>query len=298
MRDERDRRGKGPALRWALDRVLGEDPPDAVAFVDADAIADREFLSVAVAALERGARAVQTEYRLAADGTLPAALRAVAFLLFNCVRPAGRAALGLPCHLTGSGMLLSRDVVVQVPWSAFGSTEDVEYTLDLRMAGIAVTYAGGAGVVSPVAPNERAAAVQQQRWEGGKAYLARTRVPALVRAAIRPRRVTLLDAALDLVFPPLSVLGAMAAAGAATAGALALAGTVPAWVVVPWGAAVAGIGLHVVVGLAAAGAPMTAYRALALAPLYVPRKLLRSARVARFQADTWVRTERAGEGPR
>src|SRR3954451_6688300 len=103
VRHNRERRGKGHALRWALDRLLVKVPvPYAVAVVDADAVADPAFLAVGAGALERGARAVQCEYRLAEDGTGVTALRAAALLLFNCVRPAGRATLGLPAHLSGS----------------------------------------------------------------------------------------------------------------------------------------------------------------------------------------------------
>jgi hypothetical protein len=53
--------------------------------------------------------------------------------------------------------------------------------------------------------------------------------------------------------------------------------------------------LYVLVGLKAAGAPAALYRSLAAAPVLVVRKLLRTRRLARFSADTWVRTERVGE---
>jgi 1,2-diacylglycerol 3-beta-glucosyltransferase len=299
VRDRPELRGKGHALRWALERVLVEEPsPDAVAVVDADAVADPGFLAVAVGALERGARAVQCAYRLAEDGTAATALRATALLLFNCVRPAGRARLGLPAHLSGSGMLLARELLVQVPWSALTSAEDAEYTLRLRMAGIGVTYAGGAGVVSPAPPNARAASAQQLRWEGGTAHLARAYVPRLVRAAVRRRRPALLDAALQIALPPLSLLAVADCVGAIIALAGVTAAALPAAVLVPWALAIAAIALHVLVGLAAAHAPQSAYRALALAPLFVVRKVCQLPQVRRFDPNSWVRTERAGEAPR
>ena len=44
--------------------------------------------------------------------------------------------------------------------------------------------------------------------------------------------------------------------------------------------------------LIAAGAPSSAYRALAHAPAFVVRKLFRAHRLLRFRPDSWVRTER------
>ena len=58
------RRGKGHALRWAMDRLLAEtEPPDAVVVVDADSIADRELLGELAAALATGADVAQAEDR-------------------------------------------------------------------------------------------------------------------------------------------------------------------------------------------------------------------------------------------
>ena len=181
VRTDPGARGKGRALRWATDRLLaGDDAPDAVAIVDADSEAAPDFLSTLVRRFEAGAEAVQGESLLAEDGSRAAALRAAAFLLVNRVRPAGRAALGLPCTLCGNGMLLGRDLLRRRPWDAYSSAEDVEYTLHLRAAGVGVAFARGAVVRSPAAPTRAAAAQQELRWEGGRAHLARTWIPALV----------------------------------------------------------------------------------------------------------------------
>ena len=297
VRDAPGAPGKGRALRWAMDAVLAEDPPPgAIAVVDADAVAAPDFLARLVAPLEAGALAVQGESLLSEDGSPRTALRAAAFLLVNRVRPAGRAALGLPAALTGNGMLLSRELLLAMPWEAYTSTEDLEYTLQLRLAGVGVAFAGGAVLLSPAAPNARAAALQQLRWEGGQAHLARAWLPRLLAGALRERRPALLDAALDLAVPPLGLLAAGVLAGTAAAVALVPAGALPAAVLVPWALALVAIPLYVLVGLRAAHAPASAYRALGRAPLFVVSKALAAPRLRRFSADTWVRTERAGGG--
>jgi hypothetical protein len=293
VRDEPEVRGKGQALRWALDRVLVEaEPPDAVVVVDADTHADRGFLAALVAPLAAGAHAVQGESLLVDDGTRASTLRAAAFLLVNRVRPSGRAVLGLPSHLAGNGMLVRRETLEAHPWDAYTSAEDLEYALRLRLNRIDPVFAGGAILRSPTAPNAAAAREQQLRWEGGKIHLAKTWIPALVATAVRDRRPVLLDAAVELAVPPLGLLGAGAAAGTVAAAALVAGGAAPRRAVAPWAVAVASIPIYVLVGLRAAGAPASAYRALAGAPMLVVQKVPQLGRLLRFRGDTWVRTER------
>ena len=64
----------------------------------------------------------------------------------------------------------------------------------------------------------------------------------------------------------------------------------------PWLAAAVAVPLYVLIGLAAARAPMSAYRALVHAPLFVLSKPLSLRRTLTFRSDTWVRTERAPDG--
>ena len=298
VRTDPGARGKGRALRWATDRLAaGDDAPDAVVVVDADTEAAPDFLSTLVRPFEAGAEAVQGESLLAEDGSRAAALRAAAFLLVNRVRPAGRAALGLPCTLCGNGMLLGCDLLRRHPWDAYSSAEDVEYTLRLRAAGVGVAFARGAVVRSPAAPNRAAAAQQELRWEGGRVRLGRTWIPALVAGGVRRRDAGLLDAAVELALPPLGVLTAAVVAGTTGSALLAAAGATPAWAVAPWAAALAATPVYVLAGLRAAGAPAWAYRAMAGAAPLVAAKVLRAPRTLTFRADTWVRTERAGREP-
>ena len=293
VRDEPDVRGKGQALRWAIERVLArETPPAAVVVVDADTTAAPNLLAGLVDQFERGAQAVQGESLLVDDGSPEQALRAAAFLLVNRTKPSGRSVLGLAAALQGNGMLFGSRVLADHPWSAFSSTEDVEYGLVLRAAGVEPAFARGAISWSPVAPRGRAAETQQLRWEGGKFHLARTRGPQLVAQAVRERRPALLEAAVDLAVPPLGYLAAVAASVTAVGAVLAWLDGLATWAVTPAALALVEIPAYVLVGLIAADAPSSAYRALARAPWFVVRKALRAHRLLRFRPDSWVRTER------
>jgi len=296
VRNDALARGKGHALRWAFERLLAApQPPDAIAVVDADSNADPRFLASLLAPFERGADAVQGESLLEGEASPGAAFRAAAFLLVNRVRPAGRAVLGLPCHLAGNGMLFSREALTSTPWGAFTSAEDAEYAIQLRLNGVAPVFAGGAILHSPAAPSAAAAREQQLRWEGGKIHLARTRIPELLQTAVRRRRPDLLDAALELAMPPLGLLAALAMAGAAVAILLAALDVVGWGAAAPWIVAILAVPLYVLVGLRAARAPGWAYRALLRTPLFLVTKAFALGRTFRFRGDTWVRTVRAEE---
>jgi 1,2-diacylglycerol 3-beta-glucosyltransferase len=300
VRDAPDARGKGQALRWAMDQVLAEEPPvDAIVVVDADTVADPAFLESLLIAYEAGAGAAQGESLLVPDASSRSQLRAAAFLLINRVRPVGRARLGLPCTLQGNGMLLARSTLEAHPWEAFTSTEDLEYSIDLRLAGVRIEFVRGAIVRSPTAPTARAAELQSERWEGGKVNVARTMVPALVRDGLRHARLSSLEAAFALVVPPLGLLAGATAAGAVASSALAAVGAASWWAALPWGAALGAIVAFVLIGLWAAEAPASAYLALAHGPGLALRKLVRVRRIFAHRAESWVRTERTDDdGPR
>ena len=128
--------------------------------------------------------------------------------------------------------------------------------------------------MSPAAPSAAAAVHQQLRWEGGRRHVVRTWVPRLLARAVRERRPALLDVAGDLLVPPLGVLTGLAFAGLALGAALTAAGALPAAALVPWAVAAAAIPAFVLIGLKAADAPASGYRALAGAPRLVVGKLL------------------------
>ena len=291
-------RGKGHALRWASTAPAEPAAAGRRRRRRRRRQGRQRFLSALIAPYRHGADAVQGESLLRGDGSPASRLRAAAFLLVNRTRPAGRAVLGLPCDLTGTGMLFARDALAANPWDAYTSAEDLEYSIRLRLAGTDTAYAREAVVRSPAAPNARAAKAQRLRWEGGKLHVARARIPELVRRGppsagrpargrARPRRAAARPAR------------RRAAVGCGAAAALVAAGLADRVVLVVWATALGAIPVFVVVGLRAADAPrLAAYRALATAPVFVARKLQRLPRLLAFSADTWVRTERAGEAGR
>jgi exopolysaccharide biosynthesis WecB/TagA/CpsF family protein len=252
------------------------------------------------AELARGETVVQADYRVLADDNSSARTQLVAagFLLFHRVRFSGRARLGMPASLVGNGMLFSRSALESLPWSAFTGVEDLEYSIDLRLAGIRPRFAPDGIVLGPP-PATRSGEVRQRlRWEGGRFHVVRTRLWSIIRTAVARRDPELLDAALDLATPPLGLLAMATTAGLVAVSIAAAAHLVPLWALTPWAVALVAIPTYVVLGLRAAEAPPEAWSALRRAPLFLFWKLGAYLSLARgFDPNRWDRSDRVAASP-
>ena len=298
IRTDHRERGKGRALRWAMDILMARDEAtDAFVIVDADSVAHPRLLRELVQQFEQGSSVVQADYSVLCDSdSSRVKLRAVAFLLCHRVRFSGRAVLHMPCGLVGNGMLISREVVNAHPWSAFTSAEDLEYTLTLRQAGIKPTYARAASVAGPAPATARGAQIQRARWEGGRIHIARKAIPTIFGQIARDRRLSNLDVAVDLMVPPLGVLAIGVLGCGAALVALCAANLMTPFALTPVAFALSALVGFVGLGLGAARAPAWMYRSLILAPVFLAEKLWGTGRVIRNRkANDWIRTERPSE---
>lgn len=286
-RDDPARPGKGAALAWAFERI-GRDA-DAIAIVDADCSVSDNLLDAFAAHLAGGARALQASYMVSnPEDSSAAAARYAGYALANHVRPLGRSVLGLSCGLTGSGMAFATDLLREHPWNAFDVTEDTEYHLRLVEAGERVEFVPEARVESAMPVTLATATTQRERWESGGFDLARGAARRLIERGVRHRDASALNAGVELLIPPQSLLLAVNAATAAIAVALHA----------PFVRRAASFGLlgqavYVLGGLALVRAPVGAYRGIALGPLLAVSNAGLYARLARgWRPNGWVRTPR------
>jgi cellulose synthase/poly-beta-1,6-N-acetylglucosamine synthase-like glycosyltransferase len=297
-REDPARPGKGPALQWLLARLSARgELGDAVVFIDADTVVDAGFLRAVDAQLDRGALVVQGHYAVADDGSSPAvAFRAAAMAARTYLRPMGRTAIGGSAGLHGNGMIFHRSAVADLRWSDH-LTEDVELHVDLLLAGIRVQFAPDARVAAEMPSSLAAARTQHERWERGRVEIARRYVPRLLRRVVKggsAGRVAYLDAAMDLLVPPLSVV-AGAAAGTSLVGAArrCLTGDRGGGDLVVGMTTMAIVTGHVLTALRLTDAPPSTYRALLQTPRMVAWKLrLWFGVVVDPGRATWTRTER------
>lgn len=285
-------RGKGYALQWLINRLWETAvPPDAFVILDADSVVSPNFLQVMDARLARGERAVQAYYAVRApEQSGSAALRYAALAVLHYLRPQGRMRLGASAGLKGNGMVFAADLLRQHAWSA-SLTEDIEYHMQLILAGERVTFAPDAVVWAEMPDTLAAAHSQNVRWEQGRLDMVRQYVPRLLARACRERNFVLFDAAVEQIIPPFSILAGLSLLGFAAA------------VVLPTPRrrlsrrlalfTLAGQVVYLFAGLRLAHAPAAAYRALLGAPRFLAWKIALYGRILLgHRAQAWVRTDR------
>lgn len=292
-RHDPDRRGKGYALTWGFDASRREAFADAIVVVDADTTASPGLLRAFAARLEGGEHALQADYGVRNPGdSWRTRLMTIALALFHGVRSEGRERCGLSCGLRGNGMCFTQALLTRVPHRAYSIVEDLEYGIDLGMAGVRVGYVGDATVLGAMPATGRDAASQRQRWEGGRAGVARRYARPLLRAAATRRSPLLADLALDLLVPPLTYVVLAVATGLALSSLLLVRDLAPAGVVVPWLVAAVALLGYLARGCQLSGLGLRAVADLATAPLYIIWKLVVRRTRMGGRTDQWVRTHR------
>lgn len=288
--------GKGSALSWAFGQI--GTAADAIVIVDADTLVDGDFLRVLDAHFAAGAVVVQANYSvLTPEVSSAIALRFAALAIRHHLRPLGRVGIGASSGLFGNGMAFRGDVLETVTVSDH-LTEDLELACLLVLEGIPIGYAPTALVGAEMPATLNGSGAQHERWERGRIDVARRFVSPLVRSAFGrgvTRRRARIDAAADLVVPPLSVT----VAGSCVSTALALIGLaehrsrlrIANAVLASAGSVV--VATHVLAALRLVRAPGVVYRSLAEAPWAIGWKALLWARMLFGRGDVrWSRTAR------
>lgn len=292
-----DVRGKGPALRWAFDRLDSNlAVRDVVVLVDADTATGRGLLRAFDRRFVAGAVATQAYYAVRDPAATPAvAMRAAALAVRHFLRPLARCSLGGTCGLFGNGMGFRADVYRSRQLTDH-LTEDLELQLELVLGNDVVEFVPEAIVEAEMPRTAEAARSQNERWESGRIDLTRRYLPRLVRSAVVPnarRRFTKLDTAVDLVLPPFSVLVAATATSTALALGGARSGRLGRIIAVVGITNVVAQAMHVLSALRMVRAPAAVYRALSTAPGAVAWKVALWVRAMSGRTDDdWIRTAR------
>jgi 1,2-diacylglycerol 3-beta-glucosyltransferase len=282
-----ERRAKGYALSWAFERIPEE--YDAVVVVDADTKVDPGLLDNFARAYEPSV-ALQALNLQAASASVSSVVSYMASALQNYLKPLGRENLGFSAGLGGNGMCIPRNLLEDVPWRRFGLAEDVEYHVDLVLAGRKVRFVPEARVHATAPSNFSGLQSQRLRWERGRVEaLRRFAGPLLVRS-LRKRDAASLETLIAIAAPPLN-LTTSASLGCLVFGAMQRS------------AASLAVGMLGLVAVAYAGfrtlwmvrAPAKVYAYLLILPLFLAWRTYISVRsLLQGVSKGWVRTERSG----
>jgi cellulose synthase/poly-beta-1,6-N-acetylglucosamine synthase-like glycosyltransferase len=294
-RDDAERFGKGYALDWGM-RYLQRDPPQVVVVVDADTPAQAGALEALARLAQGSSRPVQAVYmlQLPSEPEQRHRLSAFAWLVKNCVRPAGLARLGLPCLLTGSGMAFPWEVVRQAPLARGAPAVDMRLTADLAVRGHVPLFCAEARIGGVLTKGLAAAQTQRRRWEHGHLQTLLSQTPRLMVSAIRQRRLDMAALALEMAVPPLSLLFMLWAGDLVLTTLAGLAGA--SWV--PAGLLAAAAALCSLAALAVwarFGRAILPLRAVLALPGYVWAKVPLYVAFVTHRQRTWERTDRETE---
>lgn len=290
-RQDPSRRGKGFALAFAFESSLNEGWASSIAVVDADAEVSPNLLEAFAARVEAGAKAVQAHYGILNPlASWRTQLITIAKGAFHIVRSRARERLGLSCGIRGNGWCVTHELLRLVPYRSFSLTEDLEYGIELGLAGYRVAYADEAHSDADMVSTESIARKQRQRWEQGRFQLIRSRTLPLLTAAVRRPSAVCLDLAFDLLVLPLSYVALNMVAALI---ALAILGALRDPSASLWGwwalACGAALFLHVMRGWQVSGIGARGLAALARVPGFL---LWKVAVLLGSKAQGWVRTER------
>jgi cellulose synthase/poly-beta-1,6-N-acetylglucosamine synthase-like glycosyltransferase len=204
VRTDPVRRGKAPAIRWALERGLRTDDWTALVILDADNLIDPHLLRAFDRRLARGEVAVQAylDSKNPTDSWVSLSY-AMAYWSQSRLFQLARHRLGLSCQLGGTGYCLSRPLLEEMGWNATSLTEDVEFTTRLVMSGRRVTWLHEARIYDEKPVRFPVAWRQRVRWMQGHTFVSTQLTGGLLRRILRTGDLAALDALLYLWAPTL-----------------------------------------------------------------------------------------------
>ena len=160
-------------------------------FVDADCALSEGALTTLSAVAHRTRRPVQGAYlmELPAGHGMRDRVSNLAFTIKNLVRPHGLARLGLPCHLTGTGMACAWELLETMDLETDSIVEDMTLGVRWALAGKPPIFCEEVRVTSALPQEEDAARSQRVRGEHGHMHTLLTYAPRLVARGIRRGRL-------------------------------------------------------------------------------------------------------------
>jgi len=201
-------RGKGYALEYGVAESGLDGFGDAVVIVDADSVVSPNLLEACATRLEQGAEAIQVHYGvLNPDDSWRTRMIAIAYAAFHAVRSRARERLRVSCGLRGNGMCFSRQLLARHPMRVYSMAEDLEYGIQLGLAGVRVWYADEAASNAEFLSSEQGSRSQRQRWEGGRFAVIRAYAGRLLGQGLRKRDRVSFELGLDLLLLPLGYVG-------------------------------------------------------------------------------------------
>lgn len=205
-RENQTNRGKGYALDYAMQQIQN-DPPEVLVVLDGDCLVTPDTLNNITRQAIATGRPVQATYLMEQpeNPSLKDNISMFSIKVKNLVRLLGLNRLGWHSLLTGSGMAFPWALISQVCLAGSKTTDDMQLTVDLALAGSTPVFCEHALVMGRLMKDKDAQS-QRSRWEHGHLEMILIEVPRLLKAFITTGNFAALGLALDIFIPPLSLL--------------------------------------------------------------------------------------------
>jgi cellulose synthase/poly-beta-1,6-N-acetylglucosamine synthase-like glycosyltransferase len=206
------RRGKGCSLNKIMDKLgltrPGPCPYDAAVIIDADNLVALNFLRVMNNRLLEGEKLIQCFIDAKnLDDSWVTAIFSINFWVNNRFIMQSRCNLGLSSLTAGSGVCISREVLLQTGWSTVTITEDLEFAVQALNQGFRATFAPETRVFDEKPVTFSAACVQRLRWARGQLNVAMQYAPRLLAMGLIKRDPARVEGGLRLLQLPVLALG-------------------------------------------------------------------------------------------
>ncbi len=293
-RNDGPRTGKGAALSWLFHQISQQYPFDAVVIFDADTRVDQDFLAVMDDRLKKGNCVIQGRHVISNpnQGWFPALTWAM-FIVDNRYQNLGRTNLNWSAKHMGDSICFQRNVLLDTEWSQ-GLTDDYQLRQELLCKGIKIDYDPCAIGYGEAPLTWTQAKKQRERWLRGTHDASRRNARRMLLEGLKRRNLSLLDGAVQAYFVSYSTLTIISLLGfAITLLVNLMFGAIFNWVLV-WIllSLVILLGFYPYMGLLLERAPLRAYPAILLGPLFIPWRTWLAFKVRKNkQKIAWVRTK-------
>lgn len=206
-------KGKGVALEWMFDKIFRmQKKYDVVAIFDADNIVSRNWCKEINSKMQEGYKVVQgyIDSKNPNDSWITSSY-SIAFWTQNRMYQLARANLGLSNQIGGTGFAIDTRLLKEHGWGAKCLTEDLEFTCKMILNGEKVGWAHDAIIYDEKPLTLKQSWVQRRRWMQGFADVASRYFTKLVKKGIKERRLYVLDCALYVIQPFITIAMAISA---------------------------------------------------------------------------------------
>jgi 1,2-diacylglycerol 3-beta-glucosyltransferase len=195
------KRGKGYALKWALESI-DLSMYNAVLIIDADCIISGESLLYLDTLIQDGKNIVQCYNGIEnSDDSWFTRLLDVSRAVSNEIFLPSKTYLGLSAPLMGTGMCFTTQILSKYGWDAFSVGEDWEFYAKLLLSGEIVHFNRDSRVLHRESQNLMQATSQRLRWSSGRFAIAYKYGLKLFVHGLREGNPIKIDGSLPLLLP-------------------------------------------------------------------------------------------------